>query len=276
LSHFDPEHLMKKLIATLSFALAMTACGQQAEDSGADSAAVQPVTTVDVAIYADAVANSNRPDADRERDAGRKPAEVLEFLGISPGMVVLDMFSGGGYYTEIMSSVVTDQGKIIAHSNTPYLSFAGDEFVIRYANNRLANVDVLMAENNELELDAEQFDAITMVLSYHDIYFEDLDRGWAMIDGPKFLAELRKSLKPDGFVGIVDHSAEAGAPAETGGTIHRIDEAIVIADMQAAGFELEARSDVLHNPDDDVSKLVFAPEIRGKTNRFVLRFRKAH
>ena len=131
-----------------------------------------------------------------------------------------------------------------------------------------------MAENNELSLDAAQLDAVIMVLNYHDIYHEDPDSGWALIDGPVFLAELKKGLKPGGIFGIVDHSAAAGSPGETGGTIHRIDPAIVIADMQAAGFDLEARSDLLHNPDDDLSKLVFAPEVRGKTDRFALRFRK--
>jgi len=132
-----------------------------------------------------------------------------------------------------------------------------------------------MAENNELVLDAEQFDAITMILSYHDIYHENLEHGWLLIDGPRMLAELKQSLKPGGFIGIVDHYAEEGAPSETGTTIHRIDRNIVIADMQAAGFQLDASSDLLRNPDDDLGKLVFAPEIRGKTDRFVLRFRKA-
>ena len=60
---------------------------------------------------------------------------------------------------------------------------------------------------------------------------------------------------------------------ETGGTLHRIDPAIVIEDMTAAGFELEGQSDLLRNPDDDHSKSVFDPELRGKTDRFVMRFR---
>lgn len=269
---------MMKIFALLGLALLFTACGQPNTDSGTDDAAVDSSasapTRFDAAIYANAVANANRPDEDRARDPGRKPAEVLEFLGIAPGMVVLDMFSGGGYYTEIMSGVVGPHGKVVAHSNTPYLKYVGDEFAARHADHRLPNVDVLMAENNELGLNAEQFDAVTLVLSYHDIYHEDLDSGWLLIDGPVFLAELKKGLKPGGIVGIVDHSATAGAPGETGGTIHRIDPAIVIADMQAAGFELEARSDLLHNPDDDLGKIVFAPDVRGKTDRFVLRFRK--
>jgi predicted methyltransferase len=88
------------------------------------------------------------------------------------------------------------------------------------------------------------------------------------------LAELHKALKPGGILGIVDHYAEAGAPRETGGTLHRIDPGIVIADLTGAGFELEEKSDELRNMNDDYSKTVFDPELRGKTDRFILRFRK--
>jgi predicted methyltransferase len=266
---------MKTKFVQLALVLFISACGQPTAETPVDHAASATVE-IDVSIYADALANPARPEADRERDASRKPAVVLEFFGIAPGMKVLDMYSGGGYYTEILSSVVGAQGRVVAQSSKPYLSYVGEEFEIRHANNRLANVDVLMAENNELSLDADQFDAITMILSYHDIYYEDLSIGWNMTDGPALLAELIKSLKPGGILGIVDHSATAGAPSETGGTIHRIDVALVIAETQAAGFELEARSDILRNPDDDLEKLVFAPEIRGKTDRFVLRFRKPY
>jgi predicted methyltransferase len=270
---------MKKLFAPLVFAFFVSACGQPTADSNGGTSAPadhSAAADIDVAVYADALANPARPDADRERDAGRKPAEVLEFFGIAPEMAVLDMFSGGGYYTEIMSYVVGDQGTVVAQSNKPYLNYVGEEFELRHADNRLVNVDVLMAENNELLLEANQFDAVIMILSYHDIYHENPSIEWHLIDGPVFLAEIMKSLKPGGIVGIVDHAAAAGAPSETGGTIHRIDPALVIAEMQAAGFELEARSDILRNAGDDHQKSVFGPDIRGKTDRFVLRFRKPH
>ena len=269
---------MKKILVQLALVLFVSACGQPAADSNAidPAASIDHAVEIDVAVYANAIANPARLDADRERDAGRRPAEVLEFFGIAPGMTVLDMFSGGGYYTEIMSYVVGDQGKIVAHSNKPYLVYVGDEFKVRHADNRLANVDILMAENNELALNANEFDAVTMILSYHDIYHEDLSIEWHMTNGPALLAELIKSLKPGGVVGIVDHAAAAGAPSETGTTIHRIDPALVIAEMQAAGFELEARSDILRNIDDDLLQTVFGPDIRGKTDHFVLRFRKPY
>lgn len=225
-------------------------------------------------VYTDALESSSRLEADAARDVGRKPAEVLAFFGIGPDMVVLDMFSGGGYYTEIMSTVVGKDGRVIAHSNTAYLQYVGEEFKARHADDRLPNVDVLMAENNELALDANQFDAITMVLSFHDTYWISPEEGWPEFDRPKLHAELFASLKPGGVLGVVDHYAAAGSSSDTGGTVHRIDPAIAIADFEAAGFVLEAESDMLRNPEDDYSQGVFASGIRGKTDRFVLRFRK--
>ena len=268
---------IRRIALPVLLALALGACGQHADEEPA--AATVPVAndveaTPPTSIYADALANEARPDADRERDAGRKPAEVLEFLGIAPGMTVLDMFSGGGYYTEILSHVVGDSGRVIAQSNEAYLQFVGDEFEKRYLDGRLTNAQVLMAENNELELEAASVDAIMLVLSFHDLFYEAPDNGWPAIDVPMFLGELHKGLRAGGIVGIVDHYAADGASSDTGGTTHRIDPAIVVASMTAAGFELDGQSDLLRNPDDDYDKVVFDPELRGKTDRFVMRFRK--
>jgi predicted methyltransferase len=249
----------------------ITACSSS---DSPDAAAVTTTNAVDESVYRLAVDNPQRSEQDRARDAGRKPAEVLKFLGIRPGMTVLDLYSGGGYYTELLSYVVGDSGKVVAHSNEAYLRFSGDESRPRYADKRLPNVEILMAENNRLSLPAGHFDAIAMILAYHDIYFASPNDGWPKIDGPKLLAELYSAAKPGEIFGIVDHYAEAGSPRETGGTTHRIDPGIVIAEVQAAGFVLEDKSDVLRNMDDDYSRNVFEADLRGKTDRFVLRFRK--
>jgi len=248
-------------------ALTLGGCGQHADEEHTSEA---PATS----IYADAVANDARPESDRARDAGRKPADVLEFFSIEPGMTVLDMFSGGGYYTEILSHAVGEHGRVIAQSNEAYLQFVGDEFEQRYLGGRLANVLVLMAENNELELEPESLDAVMLVLSFHDLYYAAPDNGWPAIDVPAFLAELHSGLRAGGIVGIIDHYAADGAPSETGSTTHRIDPAIVVAAMTAAGFELDGQSDLLRNAEDDYEKVVFDPDLRGKTDRFVMRFRK--
>jgi len=189
-------------------------------------------------------------------------------------MAVLDLYSGGGYYSELLSYIVGAGGSVTAHSNAAYLDYVRDEVAARYADDRLANVTVLMAENNELALEPASFDAMLLILTFHDFYFVDAEQGWPRIDTPALLGELYGALKPGGIVGIVDHCATPGAPRETGDSLHRIDPAIVIADMQAAGFELEASSNLLRNADDDHSRIVFDPEVRGRTDRFVLRFRK--
>ena len=262
---------MKNRVAYLVFALLITACGQQSsETTPVASETAEPV----ISIYAAALESPLRPDADRERDAGRRPADVLEFFGIKSGATVLDMFSGGGYYTEMLAHVVGDDGHVVSHMNQPMLNFSGDEFEMRHADNRLANVEVLMAENNELDLDADQFDAIIMTLNYHDLYWESEEYNWAKIEVENFLAELFEGMKPGAVLGIVDHYAVAGAPPETGSTLHRIDRGVVIAEVEAAGLILDGESDLLRNTDDDRGKIVFDPEVRGKTDRFILRFRK--
>jgi len=266
---------MKTTLAYLSMVLFISACGQQASDEAAATVDVpEPAAAPATSIYEDAVTSAARLEGDSDSDAGRKPAEVLEFLGIKPGDSVLEMWASGGYYTQLLAHVVGDEGHVVAHLNTPILNFAGDAVTARHADNRLPNVEVLMAENNELALDADQFDAITIILNYHDLYWESEQYAWTKIDIPAFLAELHKGLRPGGILGIVDHSAAAGSPAETGSTLHRIDPAIVISELQAAGFVLEGESDVLRNPEDDLSKSVFDPEVRGKTDRYVLRFVK--
>lgn len=267
---------LKGLFTVLVISL-VSACAQEApEQPAAPVSAAEPAKPAEpmVSVYEAALNNELRPEADRARDADRKPAQVLEFLDIAPGMTVLDMFTGDGWYSEVIAYVVGDSGRVFAHSNEAYKNFVGNALEERFGSGRVSQVEILMAENNHLALEADSLDAVMMSMSFHDIYHVDVENGWEQIDGPAFLAELMKGLKPGGIIAIIDHRAAAGAPPETGDTLHRIDPALVIAKMEAAGFVLDAQSDILRNPDDDLSKIVFAPDIRGKTDRFVMRFRK--
>lgn len=267
---------MKTAITILSVFSLLVGCnpsGQQTYPVD-DRPAVAGTQADQISIYDAAVSNPARSEADRNRDAGRKPGEVLAFFNIEAGMQVLDMFSGGGYYTEILSYVVGPAGKVTSHSNESYAQYVADEAVPRYANERLPNVAILMAENNELELVPGEFDAVLMILAFHDIFYVDLEDGWPKIDGPTLLSELYASMRPGAVLGIVDHNAVAGSPSETGGTLHRIDPAIVVADMLDAGFVLEGQSEVLRNAEDDLSLGIFDPAVKGKTDRFVMRFTK--
>lgn len=221
-----------------------------------------------------AVASTSRPVPDRLRDENRRPGEVLKFFEIRPGMKVLDLWSGGGYYTELLSRLVGSNGTVVAHNNGPYLDFTKNELATRYGDNRLSNVQPLVAENNQLSLPANSFDAVLMTNVYHDVYLDDDKIGWEPIDTSRFLAEVFQSMKPGAVLGIVDHAAAAGAPAAVGGTLHRIDPDRVRKDFTAAGFVLEAESDVLRNLADDHTRVVFDPTIQGRTDQFVFRFRK--
>ncbi len=249
-------------------ASARMANGAMGSSRPSSSAIAQPAAA-DAALK-----NPQRRPADRTQDDRRKAAAVLEFFGIQPGMAVLDLYSGGGYYAELLSYLVGPAGRVVAHNNTPYLSFAGTEVAERYREGRLPNVEQLIAENNELELPVQRFDAVIMIKAYHDVYFVDDEIGWARIDRPQFLREVFAAMKPGAVLGIVDHAAAPGAAPESGGTLHRIDPEVIKSDMKAAGFVLEAQSDILRNPKDDYSTRVFDDSVRDRTDRVVMRFRK--
>jgi predicted methyltransferase len=236
--------------------------------------AVQAEVAVTVTPTAAAVIHPDRLEEDRDADRQRKPDQVLEFFGIRPGMAVLEMFAGGGYYTELLSYVVGSEGRVVAHNNTPYLQWSKSTLDKRFTSGRLENVERLTAENNELDLPGNSFDAALLILAYHDVYYVDETSGWSPIDGPAMLAEIHHALRPGAVVGVVDHAAMPGSPAETGNTLHRIDPELLRKEFEAAGFAFEADSEILRNPEDDLGRPVFAPDVRGKTDRFVYRFRR--
>ncbi len=132
---------MYRRIIPIAVLLALAAC-----DPGTQHAA--PMDAPEKPDYEAALAHPDRRTADADRDQSRKPAEVLAFFGIEPGMTVLDMFSGGGYYSELISYIVGPEGSVVAHTNSAYLNFVGEEFEERHRGDRLANVEVLMSDNN--------------------------------------------------------------------------------------------------------------------------------
>ncbi len=211
-----------------------------------------------------------RSAEDRARDAGRKPAEVVAFLGIEPGMTVVDLIAAGGYYTEVLSLAVGPEGTVYAQNNAFVLKMrdgVNDKaMTARLAGGRLPNVERLDREMAELGLAPGSIDAAVTALNFHDVYNA---RGPDAAAG--FVKAVYRFLKPGGVLGIVDHVGNAGADNES---LHRIEEELAVGAAVAAGFEVEATSDLLRNPTDDHSKYVFDPAIRGRTDRFVLRLRK--
>ncbi len=221
-----------------------------------------------------AVASPARPATDRDRDFNRKPAEVLRFFAVRPGMTVLEMFSGGGYYVEVLARIVGPGGTVYAHNNAAHRGFLADAIALRFRDRRLANVIRVDAEAEAIQFPPASLDGAFLILAYHDVYVRP-DRNWPAIDHAAMLRAVFAALKPGAILGVVDHIARPGGdPAEIATALHRVDEGVVIRDIEQAGFVLEERSGILRNPADDYDKRVFEPQVRGRTDRFVLRFRK--
>ncbi len=213
---------------------------------------------------------ADRPAEDRARDDGRKPAEVVAFLGIRPGQTVVDLIAAGGYYSEVLSHVVGPSGTVYAQNSASGLQRrdGANEKAIsaRLAGGRLANIRRLNAELSDLGLAPDSVDAAIAALNFHDIYNR---AGEAAAVG--VLQAVMAVLVPGGVLGIVDHVGNPGADNKK---LHRIEESLVVDAAVQAGFEVEAVGDMLRSPEDDRTKFVFAPGMRGHTDRFVLRLRK--
>jgi len=231
-------------------------------------------TTLDIAI-AESLASPERVEKDRLSDPLRRPDQVLEFFEIKPGMTVLDLFSGGGYYTEIVSRTVGDTGKVVAHNNQAYLEFAKDDLAGRYTDSRLPNVDQVTAEADDLVLPENTFDVALAMLTWHDIYYLDEENGWPAINGPLLVQKLCSALKSGAVLGVTDHVAAAGSePRVSAQNLHRIDPQRIKDDLSGSCFEYEGEINVLRNPEDPNDQPMFAPAIRGRTDRVVYKFRK--
>jgi len=220
-----------------------------------------------------AVANPKRPAEDIENDSSRKPAQVLSFFEIKPGMTVLDLFSGSGYYTEILNSIVGEEGHVIAHTNEAYIPFSGESYQKRYTNGRLAQTSTIIAEADDLELEENSLDAALLVLTWHDFLFADKENGWNSIDESLLLNKLCKAMKPGAVLGLIDHVANSGGdPAHVAETLHRIDPQIVKDAFAKSCFTLKGEAGFLGNDGDDHTLAVFEKSIRGNSDRFVLKF----
>lgn len=215
-----------------------------------------------------AVKDAHRPAADVARDADRKPVAMLEFAKIDHGKKVVDFIAGHGYFTRLFAIAVKPGGSVVAII---------PKQVADHDPDAVTNMQSIVAE--------PAYADVTMAASLTDPAVAGADVVWTSQNyhdlhnaPPELVAGANKAvfaaLKPGGYYVVIDHAAVAGAPADVTKTLHRIDPAVVKAEVTAAGFVLDGESKALANPADDHSKAVFDPSIRGHTDQFALRFRK--
>jgi predicted methyltransferase len=220
-----------------------------------------------------AVADPARPQADRDRDADRKPAECIAFAGLKPGQHIADIIPGGGYFTRIFSGVVGPKGQVFAVAPPKRPDAPPDRPEPSAAVNAIAadphykNVTVSVVKVAELKL-PEKLDMVWTSQNYHDVHnVKDIDVG-------AFNKAVFASLKPGGTYIVIDHVADKGAESTVTSTLHRIDPDVVKTEVLAAGFEFVGSSDVIAIAGDDHKVAVFEKGLHDKTDRFVLKFRK--
>jgi predicted methyltransferase len=250
----------------LALAASLTACASMKSDS---SAPVSKGGEVGNGLTA-TLASADRPAEDKSRDADRKPAELMQFFGVKPGMTTVDIIALGGYVTEVMSVAVGPKGKVYAQNPPIALQLRegmyAKQITERLAGNRLKNVVRVDADlPASSQIPPGSVDVAITAMNYHDVRNRNPD------DGVNFLKAIYTMLKPGGVLGVTDH---VGNDDANNAQLHRIPKHFLLEDAQAAGFAVDGESDILAHAADDHTKMVFDPTLRGKTDQFVVRLRK--
>ncbi len=231
------------------------------------------VQAADLPAYlVSALADPNRPEVDTSRDVNRHPGEVIAFAGIKPGMTVVDMLPGGGYFTRIFSGAVGPTGKVYAYFGTQY-----DERLKRQGKDPENQGEIFAPYKNVTTLHTylenfktpEQVDLVWTSDNYHDMH----NKQYGM-DPAKVNKAVYDSLKPGGIYLVFDHRAAKGAGLAATEALHRMDEDVAKQEIEAAGFKLIGESDILANPNDDNNKRVFEEGEHDHTDQFILKFQK--
>ena len=209
------------------------------------------------------LADPTRPPEDVARDANRKPGELLAFARVHKGMKIVELAPGGGYFTHILTDAVGGSGHVYAITAKPSPQ-------VQALAQKHSNLSVVGGSPGTIPVQG-QVDLVWTTQNYHDFKNSKLSNGDA---AQSFDAEAFRVLKPGGTYLIVDHEAAPGAGASQTSTLHRIEDTVVRREVEAAGFKLEAESNLLRNPADSHTAKVQDPSIRGKTDQFILMFRK--
>ena len=220
---------------------------------------------------ASAVADPTRPEGDRNRDEARKPAESLQFSGVKPGDAVADFNAGAGYFTRLFADVVGSRGHVYAIEPVEiqqYIAKSTAELQGYAATHRNVTVSVASALAS-LPL-SRKLDLFWISQNYHDLH----NKYFGPLDIAAFNKAVFDALKPGGSYVVLDHTAAPGAAADVTETLHRIDPATVRREVGAAGFVFDREGSFLANPADPRTIRVFDKSIQGRTDQFILKFRK--
>jgi predicted methyltransferase len=224
-------------------------------------------------FIAAAVADPNRPATDTERDVNRKPAETLEFTGVRPGDQIAELLPGGGYFTRIFSKAVGSTGHVYAlvPAPSPDAPAGTPDFAARVkalaADPNYSNVSVVIEPFSQLKTPVP-VDLVWTSQNYHDLH------NFPGLDLAVFNQMVFEALKPGGIYLILDHATAPGAGSSETATLHRIDPETVKKEVLAAGFVFVSGSNLLRQTGDPHTAKVFDPSIRGRTDQFILKFRK--
>ncbi len=222
-----------------------------------------------------AVSDQTRPETDAKQDASRHPAELLSFSKVKSGDTVVDVIPGGGYWTRIFSTIVGPKGKVYAYVPAELAGFKSNPVAVAKAitaeagHGNVEEISLPLAEQRPPSAH-NTIDAVWTFENYHDFH----DSFMKGADVGAFNLAVFNMLKPGGYYLIGDHAAAAGSKLKNTEDLHRIDPEQVKAEVEKAGFVFDGEIKVLANPEDDHSLKVFDPAIRGKTDRFVFRFKK--
>ncbi len=238
---------------------------------------IMPMTAHSKNIWVKDLYSQSRLAVDKRLDFARKPYKTLKFYNIQPGSKVLELFAGDGYYAELFSYAVGDKGTVIAHYRSCSWHGSVSQLKAKKAKNRykrLNNVETFVEDPNHFNLKENEFDAIFIMDSYHDIFYT-ADTRWPVIDEENLIQQVFKALKPNGMLGVIDHRAIHGSPTSTGNTLHRIDPSYVKKRLIDAGFIFSGSANFLSNPRDNLKKhMMFVPYKKGGSSRFVFKFTK--
>ena len=212
---------------------------------------------------------SSRPDDDKARDSGRRPGKVMAFFDLKRGDTVAEFMASRGYYVGVLSEMVGPNGTVYGQNNDWLANriTEGTPLGARIEASGLTNVQEIISELEDPQIPDGTLDHAFMILFYHDTF-------WLATDRAAMNKAIFKALKPGGIYGIVDHHAEMGMGISDVRSNHRIERYVVVDEVLNAGFELVGETDVLENLNDPLNVIVFQPDLRGDTHRFVLKFRK--